>query len=189
MILLEPPPGAKFSGYDVVKALFKLESMPYGRSRLMQAMGLSEASTRSLMDKLKDAGYAGDSTKGLLLSKKGKSLVSNLHKKVLGPASVNAFGQVSIAFLVRRASCKIKIGLEERDIAVRAGADGALVLVCSGNKLKMPGAGKFKKENEKLFEELQDKLKPHNKDVIIMAFSSSEQNAGAGAWAAVKRFL
>jgi len=182
-------PGAKFSEYDLVKALFNLEETSYGRNKLMQELSLSEASTRSLMDNLKDAGYAMDSTKGLLLTKKGQTFVENLHKKLSGPVLVDNFEQISIAFLVKGVSRKVNLGLTERDTAVRAGANGALVLVISKGKFGMPGAKEFEKENKNLFEELQDKLKPEDGDVVIMAFSSSEKTAGAGAWAATKTFI
>jgi len=182
-------PGAKFTKYDLVRSLFLLEKHPCGRGKLGTLLKLSEASTRSLMSKLKDLGYASDSTRGLVLTNRGMHISSQLHGKVSGPIPITNFEQKSVAFLVVGDSEKIKLGLEERDTAVRAGALGALIIVCEKGVLEMPGTKGFEKENTALFNELTEKLKPVHGDVIILAFARSEKVAGAGAWAAVETLI
>jgi len=188
-LTLKPGTAAKFSEYDIVKALFKLEVRPYGRNKLMQVLGLSEASTRSLMRKLKALKYAKSSTRGLVLSEKGAVFVAGLKKKISDPIVVENFEKNSIAFKLKNASGKVKIGIEQRDAAVRAGASGALVLVYSKGTLTMPGVRGLKKENAKLFAELAEKLGLVEGDAIIVAFSPPKISAGKGAWAAAKSLL
>jgi hypothetical protein len=189
MKIPRPASGAKFSEYHLLKALLNIKKTgnACGRDKLIQILALTEASTRSLMQKLKRAGLVNNSTKGLVLSKNGVLLVNQINRKTSGPIAVENFEQPAIAFLARNSAKKIKQGIEERDIAVRAGADGALVIVCSDAKLTIPGAPSS--VESALLKELGEKLKPKTNDVVILAFSNSKAKAGAGAWAVVQTLI
>ncbi len=187
-IQLDPGPFAHFSEYEMVKALLEINKRPLGRAGIMHALALGEGSTRTLMNKLKEIGLVKSSTKGLVLSEEGKQFVKNILKMISGPARVK-FIDHSVALRIKKSAEKIKYGIEQRDAAVKAGADGALVLVRGKSGLRIAGSRGFRKENESLYEEIERKLSPEEGDVIIIVFSKNLVAAESGAWAAAKTIV
>jgi hypothetical protein len=84
----------------------------------------------------------------------------------------------------------VKSGIEQRDAAVRAGADGAVTLVVKHGELIMPPAAdskmRPKADNAK---KIQETFQPQESDAIIIAGANSEQNAEEGARAAAWTLL
>jgi hypothetical protein len=86
---------------------------------------------------------------------------------------------------VKGTANRVKSGIEQRDAAVRAGADGAITLVVKQGKLVMPSAAELvKRRQENVARKIQEEFRPQENDVIIIAGANSQQNAEQGARAA-----
>lgn len=180
--MLKPGPLSQYTEYDMVRTLLLISEKPCGRNKLVQLLDLREASTRSLMKQLIMLKLAKESTLGLELTASGKEFVNGLKKKIDGPKNIIGY----VALSVKKTANCVKIGLEQRDAAVRAGANGALVFVYRNGELEMPGAEGLEKE---LATEILDNFELAENDVVVAAFAESSRNAGSGAWAAVKTLL
>ncbi len=182
------PSFAKFSDYDLIRALILIHEKPLGRNQLMQRLELSEASTRSLMKKLSSAKFVKKTTKGIALNKEGKAFVHKIRAVLNGPVHID-FGNFSAAFKVSNSASMINLGLEQRDAAIRVGAEGCLVLVFKNNKLILPGVDSVETVYHDIFSGIQQNFKLSENDVIIVAFANTKRLAECGAFSAAKTLL
>ncbi len=175
---------ASYSLYHLVKTMFLLSERPQGRGHLVKELGLGEASVKTLMKKIQQAKIANASTKGLVLAKSGRKLLAsfNFSKPVFLDAGELTVGEKDCAIVVRNAANKIKSGLEQRDAAIKAGADGATVLVCRNGRLEMPLVKRGVAKAEK---ELREHFAIENGDVILIGTAGNKNKAEEGAFAAV----
>ena len=187
-MMLEPGPYTKFSEYDMVKTLLELEKRPLGRDQLTRVLKLGEGSTRSLMKKLKKSNLVKTTTRGITLTSKGSNFLKKLKNKVYGPVKIENFEEFSVAWKVKNSADKVKVGIEQRDAAIRADASGILVFTYFDD-LKMPGAEHCLKGNNELCKELKENFKLSRGDVIVLAFASVLKKAEEGAWAALKTLI
>lgn len=185
---LAVPAFANFSEYDLIKAMLLIGRGPLGRNQLMRSLELSEASTRSLMKKLLVAKFVRNTTKGVSLTPTGTTFINNVKAVLSGPAQIN-YGNFSIAFKVSNAASMINLGLEQRDVAIRAGAAGCLVLVFKNNRLILPGGEGMENVYIDIFNGVAQSFKLLEGDVVIVAFANAKRSAETGAWAAAKTFL
>jgi predicted transcriptional regulator len=169
---------ASYSPVEIVKILFLLSEKPMGRLRLMKEMRMGEATVKTLLKRLKDKDLIKSSTKGNLLTKKGKVLVRKILEKISKPIEITvdeySVGKYNTAILVKNSSKKIKSGIEQRDEAIKIGASGATTLICRDGKLVFPGCNKDVSELEKIFRE---KIKIENDDVIIIGSASDRKKS------------
>lgn len=180
---------SKFSEYDLVKALHMLLKKPLGRNHLIKALLLTEASTRTLMRRLKKQGFARNSTKGLVLTPKGGKFLKEILGKISLAVKIKSFEKNSVAFKIKGAAKKIRFGVEQRDLAVKAGAYGAIILVYDGKKLKMPGVETLRRKNKKLFKEIQENFALKKNDTVVITFAKKEKDAESSGWAAAKSLI
>ena len=185
---LNAPSFASFSKYDLVKALLLISEAPLGRNQLMKILGLSEASTRSLMKKLSSAKFAKATTKGLSLTDNGKKFVKELKTFLSGPAQIK-YGNFSVAFKVVNSAGLVNLGLEQRDAAISKGAGGCLVLVFRNNRLIMPGVEGLENAYLNVFTGIRENFKLAENDAIVIAFADEKRKAELGAWAAAETLL
>ena len=168
-----------YEDVHVIKALLLLAKRPSGREKLMKELRMSEASARTMLNNMRRFNLARSTTKGHELTEKGKRLAGKFQKQIEGPKNL---GKTSItvsdfntAYLVRRMAGKIKKGLEQRDVAVRVGADGLTTLVCRNNKLFLAGVeSRVPKGIEKLF-------KTKSGDVILIGSAMNKHKADMAA--------
>ncbi|MFB6292012.1 MAG: DUF4443 domain-containing protein [Candidatus Nanohaloarchaea archaeon] len=165
-------------------ALYYIGSEDIGRRRLAERLGLSESKTRTMLDHLRDAGYvtADDHTK---LSGNGEELYSDSLSRVKRIERLEleevAVGDINVAALVMGAESRIGSGLEVRDEAVRAGAEGMTVLHFEDG-FKFPGEQLGEEELEELDEEFDDAWKG---DALLISSAGSVEKAVAGLWRAL----
>ena len=122
-----------------------------------------------------------DSTKkGHFLSRKGDEALKHIFESISMPKNVamqNLYPEFKkIAVLVKNAQ-DLKDLYKLRDIAVKNGADGALILKYE-NKLYAPESN-FEQD----YKELEEYFELKNNDVLIVAFSSNKRKAENGALA------
>jgi len=169
---------ASYSIAHVVKALFLLYERPMGRHQLMKEMLLGEATIKTLIKRLKKNNLIKKTTKGNLLTKKGSLLVNKTLKNISRPMEIvikkYTVGKYNFAVLIKKASNKVRSGIEQRDEAIKIGADGATTLVCKNNRLIFPGCNRKIIDLEKILRKI---FKIENQDVIVIGSGSTKKKA------------
>ncbi len=162
-----------FTRNHVVKALMLLGKNSISRKTVMKELHLNEASGRTLLRSMEKNGLVAASKNGHYLTDKGKSMLSELSFLILGPfpvekTSINV-SKYNVCYVVRKASAKIGKGLEQRDSAIRSGADGLTTLVMK-EKLVIPGM-----ERWSVPAEMQRKFKPLAKRGDVLLIGSAKE--------------
>lgn len=178
-----------FSEFHVWKAMWLVKSRgPIGRHALGKALKLGEGSTRRLLDRLKEEEIVETSRRGCLLTSKGGRTFQELSKKIAKIARVDAsdltVGKIDVAILVKGSRRRVTKGVQQRDAAIRTGAEGATTLLYSGGRLIAPTIGKALSGESNLAKQIFSLLPPTEDDVIVIGTADSEDKAEKGAWAA-----
>ena len=188
-----PGPLPSFSRIHVLMVLDVLyRSGPMGRASLARAVGLGEGAIRTVLSRLSEAGLVEVSRRGCELTEEGRSLWSAIRSKLLRLGEVRnapVEGE-SLAYVVRGASHKVRLGVEQRDEAIRAGARGAITLVFKGGKLVMPGiSDDVEADYPEFSEEITALAELGEGDVVVVAFADDLKKAEYGALAAALTLL
>jgi DNA-binding Lrp family transcriptional regulator len=154
------------------------------RKEISVRTGLGEGSVRTILRKLKQRGLVSSTRAGHFLTEKGRSAVGGSLDAVEVSVPGLTVGRANVAVLVRGASHLIKKGIEQRDEAIKAGAGGATVLVCRGGRLEFPEP--FMRVKRAAEEELMEKLRPREGDVVIIGTADNLRAAEEGARAAAR---
>ena len=174
-----------FTRLDVLRCLFRIDG-PLSRSALSESLGLGEGTVRSILDILKGNNLLASDKKGHYLSQKGKEMLENINNNIrISKADLSSIfpHKKAVAVQINHAKNKKKPwkAYELRDTAVKAGADGALILEYDG-RLKLYEF--HDKGNEYGFEEIEDGFSLGKNDLVVIAYSDSYKLAEYGALAA-----
>jgi hypothetical protein len=189
-----PGPTASFTELHLAKAIEIIGRERVGRLGLSEKLGLGEGTTRTLIDRLLEARLIKISKRGCELTDRGLSITKHLNSK-LGPKmkvsrSPITVGPYDFGILVRNAANKVSSGIEQRDAAVRAGANGAVTLVFKNGQLFMPSTDDSKiRQPSDAIEQILGNFRPAEKDLIIIAGADTERLAEDGARAAAWTLL
>jgi hypothetical protein len=174
--------------------LYTLSDGILGRRTLVDKTGITEMTTRTYLNKLRNLGWVKMEKAGTSLTSKAKhALVSyfdsvdaihhlNLSGLTLYPANASA--------LLKSCGNSLENSLFLRDAAVRAGAAGALFLV-------MGKAGwMFSEEDALLAENFADETKvlgqhfdAHRGDLLVIAFGTEMSQARSGLWSVIAELV
>jgi len=137
-------PRAMFTEVDVLKALLEIgRSGNVGRGRLGIVISLGQGEVRTLIKRLKDRQLITIQADGCRLSKRGEREYSKLSSLLVSSGPVPAkslnLGRECWAVLVRGAANAVRYGIEQRDAAIKAGADGAFTAVFISGRFMIPG--------------------------------------------------
>ncbi len=193
-IKIAPGKAPYFIEAHIVKALMIISRKPVGRVNLAKTLGLGEGSIRTLVKHLEKAGIIETSREGIVLTRSGQRLVSKMKSRISEiidvPKSALTVGAFNVAVLVRGVADSVKAGLEQRDAAIKVGAQGATTLICSNGRLSMPLI------NEDVFIELPkvremiiSKLTPREDDIVVIGSAGDKLTAELGAIAAALETL
>ena len=112
---------------------------------------------------------------------KGKQVVAELHSFVLGPTIVDAkeltIGSKDVAVLVKNAAQNVKMGIDERDAAIKSGSLGASVLIFRNNELKFPDQTKLNVKSNNLYKSFEFE----EEDVLIIGTDNTLDKAETAA--------
>lgn len=184
-------PSPAFNEIHVMGALELLGSeRRVGRLRLSSRLALGEGSVRTILKHLKAIGLVEGTKKGYALTEKGRRIYGFLKAKVVGPIELPrtsmTFGKSNVAFLVKKAGKNVKRGLEQRDAAIRVGAEGAITLICRSLRLTMPSAEQeYTKDLLEVEKIISEKAGLGEDDVLIIGVGMNRGIAETGAKAAV----
>jgi len=187
-------PRPLFTQLDLARAIEIIGTKRIGRNKLSERLGLGEGTTRTLIDRLLDARLIAISKLGCQLTRSGQSILNELNMRLGIRAKVSrssvTVGTYNFGILVKEAANRITSGIEQRDAAVRAGADGAVTFVVKHGRLVMPPAAEpIMRGQEDAANKIQEAFRPQENDAIIIAGAESEQNAEEGARAAAWTLL
>jgi predicted transcriptional regulator len=167
--------------YHIWKAYQVIDAQgPVGRKALADILQIGEGSTRTILDKMIREGSVENTRRGAMLTDRGRKRLetSGIVTDTIELEGIT-LGKYNCAVMVRGIADRIKLGCEQRDEAVRAGAIGATTLVVRDNKIVFPGDSSFPDQESvaplrKVFD-LQDG------DVIIIGSAFAYDTAEKGA--------
>ena len=169
---------ASYSTAHVVKVLFLLSERPMGRHRLIKETRLGEATIKTLIKRLKKNKLIKKTTKGNVLTKQGTLFMKKIIKNISMPVEIvikkYTVGKYNFAVLAKKASSKVKSGIEQRDEAIKIGAEGATTLICKNGRLIFPGSNRKIVDLERI---LRQHFKIENGDVVVIGSASSKKKA------------
>jgi DNA-binding transcriptional regulator LsrR (DeoR family) len=182
-------PRPLFTQLDLARAIEIIGTEHIGRNKLSERLGLGEGTTRTLIDRLMDARLIEISRSGCELTRSGQSILNEMNVRFGTRSKVShssvTVGAHNFGILVKGAANRIKSGIEQRDAAVRAGADGAVTFVAKHGELVMPPpAESMMRGQENAAKKIQEIFQPQENDAVIIAGADTERSAEEGARAA-----
>jgi len=190
-----PGPFPSFSEHHLVKAIEVIgDEGPVGRIRLSEVLRLGEGTTRTLIKRLKGIGLIKISKLGIELSPSGRKIFNELKSKIVRSASVSknplTVGTYNFGILIRDSAHKVRYGVEQRDAAIKIGANGATVLIFKDGRLSAPAlSNNIARDWPKVAKQILEVFHPRENDVIVIGGADTEDKAEDGARAAAWTLL
>jgi len=185
-----PGPSPSFSVFHVIKVLeLTAKEGPIGRGKLARKLGTGEGATRTLLNRLIDAGLIITSKLGCSLTKKGETIWNEFQsivpQKVKFEKSELTLANYNIAVLIKGCGDKVKTGIEQRDAAILAGAKGATTLIFKKQTLIQPGISEnVAQDFPEIFNQITKRLALEENDVVVIGSADTWEKAEYGALAA-----
>lgn len=162
---------------------------PIGRKKLSRKLRLGEGTMRTIVTRLEGAHLISISKAGCELTKKGEAIYDELRSKLVWVSPIKSspltIGAYNVGIVVRDAAHKVRHGVEQRDAAIKAGADGAAMLLYKDERLVMPTISEdVMKDYPNIAKEIMELFQPKENDVIILGGADTRDGAEDGARAA-----
>jgi hypothetical protein len=173
-----------FTQAHILYALILLRDKRLGRKQLAEELRLGEGTVRTLLSRLQGEDLAEISRSGVTLSSKGRDYlraIEDVLKWKSLPSTEITVDDINWAVLVRGASNRVRLGVEQRDQALIHGASGATTLVYVNGGWGLPGLNGMVEDN--ILVSLSD-FDPKEKDVAVIGSSSDGFTSTIGALAA-----
>src|SRR3989344_3498723 len=167
-----------FSKIDILRCFLRLGNS-IGRQELASDLNLGEGTIRTILEILKSKKLLKSDNKGHHLSSKGSALLEEIFNSISMPQTAvlkEIYHEFKKIGLVVRHATELKSAYKLRDIAVKNGAEGALILLKQKNKINAPESGFDANYNV-----LESQFDIKEGDIIIIAFADSIRNAENGA--------
>ncbi len=174
------PSMRNYTDGDVLLILKMLQQEQIGRKKLSSILGLGEATIRTVFSTMECENFIISTKKGQKITEKGKKYLENVPhftfpRKVEGGNLT--LSQCNVASLICEFSHRIKNGLEIRDAAIIAGAEGATTVIFSENEFRFPQSTKLPPA---ISHYLVEEFSPREGDVLIVATAKTAQKAMRG---------
>lgn len=184
--LKEYGPIHRFGDHHVYRALAYLsDCRRRGRRSLAQGIGIGEGSVRTILEFLRDKGFVDIKQTGIQITKSGKYFLDGIPLEVRRiPPSGISLSEVNVGVRVRGSSSMVKSGIQQRDSAIKAGADGATTIVLSDGLLIVPPEYILDENQPDYADTLRDTFDLREGDIIIIGTAQSGDDAENGAIAA-----
>ena len=143
------------------------------RDLLRKELSLGDGSVKTLIKHLKMTNMIKTSNAGTILSDKGEKIISQILACIPNETDIQkssiTIGKFNYVVLVKNMANSIKSGIEQRDIAIKAGAVGATTLIFKNGSFFIPKTNfNALSEEPHLQKKLIESLHPENNDVIII---------------------
>lgn len=165
----------KYEAWDIIRTFLTVGESPQKLSRiaLCERLELGEGSMRSVLNTLKERRLISATQRGHALTAEGETLFRKMTKQFSVPTPIR-FSQypelIGIATVLWKQG-HAHVGTHERDIAVREGAEGAMLLAHTG-KLTVPGF-----RYGRSFSEIESQLEVTEGDLVVIAFAKQRRIA------------
>jgi len=189
-----PGPALTFTSLHLIKVLELIAEGPIGRGKLAKKLGIGEGTIRTIIKRLKDSNLIEISKNGCHLTNFGKDFwkkfKEKIPKKVFLEKNEFSLAEYTVAVLIRKCGDKVRIGMQQRDAAIMAGAEGATTLVVKDGKIILPGVSDdVAKDYPVAYRQIVKLLKPEHDDVVIVGTGETKEKAEYGALAAALTLL
>jgi len=190
----QPGPTPSFTSTHLLELLLYLgREAPVGRKKLSSTLKIGEGVIRSMLSRLVNASIVNVTNEGCVLTSKGMKIYKQISSILIEVGELDIeipWDQPhNYAVVLKKRSHLVKKGLEQRDAAIRAGAEAALVMTYLNDELYMPGVSVLSEERPDFASQIIEKIKPEEKDVIIIAGAKEYKKAKYGALAAAQTLL
>ena len=168
-----------FTKIDLLRCFVRLNKN-IGRKELSKELGLGEGTVRTILNILKSKKLLDSTKKGHFLSNKGIATLNSILECISAPKSVsihNLYPSLKKVAVVIKNIKSLNNLYKLRDLAVKNGADGAIILKFEG-RLYAPES-----DYEHNYQDLEKYFELINNDVVAVAFSDNVKNAENGAFA------
>ena len=158
-----------------------------GRQALARQSGLGDGAIRTVLKKLKEAGYLEVNASGGSLTGAGRRLYARTRERITGPIllerSLLTVGNRQAAVAVRGAALLIHDGILQRDSAIKIGASGATTYIIKGSKFTVPrGSVDCEKDfPSPTWKKFRLEFHPEDSDVLIISGSDDNMKSKLGA--------
>jgi hypothetical protein len=163
-----------FNSAHIFKTLQLIEKEGMvSRNLLSRELMLGGGSIKTLIKHLKMENMIITNNKGTKMSDKGKSILTKLslyigHETGVPECSIS-IGKFNHAILLKQMRCEISSGLEQRDVAIKNGAKGAITLTFENEQFLTVDTNYDSLQNESSIKKLLlNKLNPLDNDIIII---------------------
>ncbi len=181
----------RFTDYHVYKTLSLLtDGRRKGRKQMADRIGLGEGSMRTIVEYLREEGLVDVKQTGIKITKAGMDFISLLPLQVYTLEAPDiSLGEHSVAVQVKGMASRVTSGMEQRDQAIKAGADGATTVIVKGDHLTVPVDFDLDQDRPETAGALRRLFDLNDGDVIIIGTSLNLQRAEEGALAAALDLL
>ncbi|MBI2655760.1 DUF4443 domain-containing protein [Candidatus Woesearchaeota archaeon] len=169
-----------YNSIDILRCFLRLGGN-IGREKLAKELELGEGTIRTILDILKSKNFISSTKKGHFLSSRGSHEFDKIIHSISMP---DAFTEKALYPEYKKIGVHVKNApplkhtYKLRDIAVKNGAEGAIILKFDG-RLYAPEAGV--RQN---FGKLEEQFDFSSGDVLVVGFSNDKRGAENGALAA-----
>lgn len=186
-----------FNVVDIVRAIKIIgDNNLISRFRLAKYLELGEGSVRTMIKRMKSLDLIKTIRSGIYLTEKGHKLYAELKNHLKNEfdlpkeiAMKLTDQEYNYCLIVSNLSTKVKKGIEERDTAIRFGANVLITLIQKYGKLFFPDGYEFNDNYKNFSNYLLSREKYEDGDLIIIAGSDNEKGAKSGAYAAFYKLL
>ncbi|HLC48026.1 MAG TPA: DUF4443 domain-containing protein [Candidatus Norongarragalinales archaeon] len=186
-------PSPSFMEVDLPRALWILSQGEISRKALSQKLAIGEGSTRSILAHFSKNRLVRITKRGCTLTERGEAVFQYVRRTVLKVSGVRGspitFNHPAFGIHLSPLSKKVRKGLEERDEAIRAGAEGATVLILKKGRFAFPGSEGNDFVRGEVAKELKEEFNAHDGDVLILSYSRNGLSAERGAWSAAMHLM
>ncbi len=177
---------------QLLNALLVIDQQgPMGRRALAQALSINDGIARGLLERLAEQGVVSVTKSGVKLSQQGRNKLHTVLqlmsvRKILTLQETSLVsGKQAVAVHLAKKYQPGMTGIPERDEAVKAGADGSILMAVRSGRLLLPPDNKDAAElspadNSRLHETFS----LGENDVVVIGFGKDQHRALAGAIAA-----
>ncbi len=179
-------PGNKpnYSRMDVLRTLLLINKNT-SRVELVEKINLGEGTVRSILDLMKDKELIISTNKGHSLTRKGLNFIKEINSIIeIKDIEFNEIypGMNKSVILIKTRERK-RISFEHRDIAVRHGANGAIISQFK-EKLIIPCPNiDFKKTYPNDYDNIISSIELKRENILVICFANKKENAEKGAFA------
>ena len=184
--MINPPYifGLKLGVKEALLLLILDREGPMGRYRLRRALDMTEGRVRGMLTRMGREGLLEASKLGCRLTDRGRETVESWMREhgVVRVEEVDltelGVGPHTVLIQVRGGARHVRTGVEQRDVAVRHGALGAVNITFTGGKLSVPSVyDDLSRDHPALSKAIIERFKPSEGDLLVAPFAEDRYRA------------